>query len=271
VDSREARTADIHEARAKEYTVAKLWVGVDIGKTDHHLVAVNADGQILYSARVPNDETALRTAIGEIEAAGQPVCWAVDITTGLAALLLTLLWERRNEVRYVSGTVAFHMAAAFAGENKTDARDAAVIAHTIRMRPDVPVLQPTDRLLAELAVLTSYRADLVRHRVACQARLQTLLVGISPALENAVERPVLGRRPTSWSRWISEAASRHDCPHACWAGFPATASTSWLTRSPSPSSATPAAATRSPSKATSGCRALCGAPADSGRLIGSSW
>jgi transposase len=166
--------------------VAKLWVGVDIGKTDHHMVAVNADGQILYSARVLNDETAILTAIGEIEALGRPACWAVDVTTGLAALLLTLLWQRQAEVRYVFGTVAFHMAAAFAGESKTDARDAAVIAHTVRMRPDVPVLQPTDRLLAELAVLTGYRSDLVRQRVACQARLQALLVGISPALENAV-------------------------------------------------------------------------------------
>jgi transposase len=145
-----------------------------------------ADGQIVYSARVPNDETAPLTAIGEIEAVGRPVCWAVDVTTGLAALLLTVLWQRHAEVRYISGTVAFHMAAAFAGENKTDARDAAVIAHTIRMPPDVPVLQPTDRLLAELAVLTGYRSDLVRYRVACQARLQALLVGISPALVSRV-------------------------------------------------------------------------------------
>jgi transposase len=166
--------------------VAKLWVGIDIGKTDHHLAAVNADGQMVYSARVPNDETALLTAIGEIEAIGRPACWAVDVTTGLAALLLTLLWQRRAEVRYVSGTVAFHMAAAFTGENKTDARDAAVIAHTIRMRPDVPILKPADRQLAELAVLTGYRSDLVRHRVACQARLRALLVGISPSLEHVV-------------------------------------------------------------------------------------
>ncbi|MEV0156339.1 transposase [Micromonospora sp. NPDC050686] len=83
---------------------------------------------------------------------GRAVCWAVDVTTGLSALLLTLLWRRQVQVRYVSGTVAFHMAAAFARENKTDARD-AVIAQTIRMRPDIPVLEPSDRL-AELTVLT---------------------------------------------------------------------------------------------------------------------
>lgn len=166
--------------------MVKLWVGVDIGKTEHHLVAVNSDGRVVHSARVANDEAAILTAISDVDKVGQPVCWAVDLTTGLAALLLTLLWQHRAEIRYVSGTVAFHMAAAFAGENKTDARDATVIAHTIRMRPDMPVLQPTDRLLAELKILTGYRTDLVQQRVASQSRLQALLVGISPALEGAV-------------------------------------------------------------------------------------
>lgn len=76
------------------------------------------------------------------------------------------------------------------------------------MRPDVPVLQPTDRLLAELAVLTGYRNDLVRQRVACQARLQALLVGISPALENVVN---LNRRGPLMvlACWQTPAGIRH--------------------------------------------------------------
>ncbi|MEV1144871.1 transposase [Micromonospora sp. NPDC049799] len=112
--------------------------------------------------------------MAEVSTHGRPVCWAVDVTPGLSALLLTLLWRRQVQVRYVSGTVAFHMAAAFAGENKTDARDAVVIAQTIRMRPDIPVLEPSDRLLAELTVLTGYRADLVGQRVATLFRQQTV-------------------------------------------------------------------------------------------------
>jgi hypothetical protein len=163
--------------------VANLWVGVDIGKAHHHVAAADGDGRLVSSRKVDNDEPDILAVIAEVGAVGRPVCWAVDVTTGLAALLLTLLWRRQTEVRYVSGTVAFHMAAAFAGENKTDARDAVVIAHTVRMRPDIPVLQPTDRLLAELAVLTGHRADLVAQRVAALYRLQALLTGISPALE----------------------------------------------------------------------------------------
>ncbi|MEV6514931.1 IS110 family transposase [Micromonospora chalcea] len=185
--------------------MAKLWIGVDIGKTHHHVAAVDGDGRLVYSRRVANDETALLTVMAEVSTHGRPACWAVDVTTGLSALLLTLLWRRQVQVRYVSGTVAFHMAAAFAGENKTDARDAVVVAQTIRMRPDIPVLEPSDRLLAEL---TGYRSDLVGQRVATLFRLQELLTGISPVLERAVD---LNRKAPMvvLACWQTPAAIRH--------------------------------------------------------------
>ncbi|WP_233599686.1 IS110 family transposase [Micromonospora sp. M71_S20] len=181
---------------------------MDIGKTHHHVAAVDGDGRLVYSRRVANEETSLLTVMAEVSTHGRPVCWAVDVTTGLSALLLTLLWRRQVQVRYVSGTVAFHMAAAFAGENKTDARDALVIAQTIRMRPDIPILESTDRLLAELTVLTGYRADLVGQRVATLFRLQELLTGISPALERAVD---LNRKGPMMvlACWQTPAAIRH--------------------------------------------------------------
>jgi hypothetical protein len=61
---------------------------------------------------------ALLTVMAEVSTHGRAVCWAVDVTTGLSALLLTLLWRRQVQVRYVSGTVAFHMAAAFPGRTR---------------------------------------------------------------------------------------------------------------------------------------------------------
>lgn len=167
--------------------MAKVWVGVDIGKSHHHVAAVDRDGRLVFSRRVANDEGDITAVIAEVAAAGRPVCWAVDVTTGLAALLLTMLWRRHTEVRYVSGTVAFHMAAATAGESKTRASRASVIADTARMRPDLPVLAPTDNLLAALQVLTGHRADLVGQRVAALFRLRELLTAISPALERATD------------------------------------------------------------------------------------
>lgn len=92
--------------------MAKVWVGVDIGKEHHHIAASTPTVAWVYSRRVANDERALLAAMAEVSSTGRAVCWAVDVTSGLAALMLTLLWRREVEVRYVSGTVAFHMAAA---------------------------------------------------------------------------------------------------------------------------------------------------------------
>jgi predicted RNase H-like nuclease (RuvC/YqgF family) len=77
----------------EEHLVTKLWIGVDVGKTHHHVAAVDGDGRLVYSRRVANDETAVLTVMAEISAVGRPVCWAVDVTTSLSALLLTLLWR----------------------------------------------------------------------------------------------------------------------------------------------------------------------------------
>ncbi|MEU7926390.1 transposase [Micromonospora sp. NPDC049801] len=37
--------------------MARLWIGVDIGKTHHHVATVDGDGRLVYSRRVANDET----------------------------------------------------------------------------------------------------------------------------------------------------------------------------------------------------------------------
>ncbi|GAB1644173.1 IS110 family transposase [Krasilnikovia sp. MM14-A1259] len=131
----------------------------------------------------------------------------MDLTTPLSALLLALLWQRHLTVRYVSGTVAHHMAAAFAGEHKSDARDAVIIAQTVRLRADIPQLEPSGRLLADLRVLTAHRADLIGQRVAAICRLQQTLTSISPALQHAVDLkrrgPVL-----ALAQWQTPAAIR---------------------------------------------------------------
>ncbi|MGI5211809.1 IS110 family transposase [Plantactinospora sp. CA-290183] len=88
--------------------MTKLWIGVDIGKAHYHVAAVDGDGRLVYSQRVANDGAALLTVMAEVSAVGRRVCWAVDITTGLSALLRTLLRRRQVQVRYVSGAVAPH-------------------------------------------------------------------------------------------------------------------------------------------------------------------
>lgn len=113
--------------------VERVWVGIDVGRHAHHAAAVDDAGVVLWSRRVPNDQAAIEAImdrVSEIES----VVWAIDMTAPESALLRGVLSSRGQHVRYVPGRVVHSMTGAFAGEGKTDARDAVVIAQTARLR-----------------------------------------------------------------------------------------------------------------------------------------
>ena len=109
--------------------------------------------------------------------------WAVDIIGAPSALLLALLAQAGQSVRYASGRVVAAMSAAYAGEGKTDAKDAYVIAETARLRRDLAVIDPDTDLVRKLAVLTGHRADLIADRVRMINRLRDLMTSVFPSLE----------------------------------------------------------------------------------------
>jgi hypothetical protein len=119
--------------------VPQAWAGVDIGKTHHHCVVLNAEGQRLLSRRVPNDEAALVGLIGAVVAVApdQEVLWAVDGNHGGAALLIGLLVAHDQPVAYLTGLAVHRASGTCRGEGKTDAKDAFVIAAQARMRRDL--------------------------------------------------------------------------------------------------------------------------------------
>jgi len=67
----------------------------------------------------------------------------VDIVGAPSALLLALLAGAQQQVSYASGRVVSVMSSAFTGEGKTDAKDAHVIAETVRLRRDLTVVDHT--------------------------------------------------------------------------------------------------------------------------------
>ena len=83
----------------------RLWAGVDAGKSDHHCVVIDVDGNRLLSQRVPNDEAVLLELIGTVTALadGAEVTWAVDLNGGGAALLITLLVNAEQRLLYIPG------------------------------------------------------------------------------------------------------------------------------------------------------------------------
>jgi hypothetical protein len=98
-----------------------LWAGIDAGKAAHHCVAINADGQRLLSRRVVNDEDALLDLIRAVKALadGGAVRWAIDLNSGGAALLITLLLDGDQELLYIPGRVVHHASGAYRGDGKT--------------------------------------------------------------------------------------------------------------------------------------------------------
>jgi len=162
---------------------SRAWIGIDIGKTHHWVCAVDETGKRLLSCKVLNDEAQIIEVIAEVSELAAGRVWAIDILGTPSALLVALLAKAGEQMRYASGRVVAAMSTAYAGEGKTDAKDAYVIAETARIRADLSVVDTDTDLVRTLGVLTGHRADLVADRVRMINRLRDLLTSVFPALE----------------------------------------------------------------------------------------
>lgn len=161
----------------------RSWIGVDIGKTHHWVCALDEHGSTLLSAKVLNDEAELRALIASVGELADEAVWAVDIIGAPSALLLALLAQAGQSVRYASGRVVAAMSKAYTGEGKTDAKDARVIAETARIRRDLAVIDQETDLVRDLGALSGHRADLIADRVRMINRLRDLMTSVFPSLE----------------------------------------------------------------------------------------
>ena len=164
-----------------------IWVGIDAGKTSHHACAVDDQGRVCWSQKLPNDQAAIEQLIIRARGTAGEVRWAIDLTSSAAALLLAVLVTNGQQVVYVPGRVVNRMSGVFRGEAKTDAKDAHVIAETARLRRDLAAVSAPDELVVELTRLTGHRADLMADWVRGINRLRDLLTSIFPALERAFD------------------------------------------------------------------------------------
>src|SRR5215218_4259805 len=167
--------------------VEQGWIGIDAGKGHHHAVLIDRDGQRLLSRRVINDQPDLVALIDTVQDRVVDPVWAIDLAGGSASLLIALLLQHGQRVVYLPGIAVNRATAAYRGEGKTDAKDAAIIADQARMRRDLRQLRVLDEDIAELRLMTAYRADLAADRTRCINRLRNLLLGVFPALERVLD------------------------------------------------------------------------------------
>lgn len=160
-----------------------IWVGVDVGKAHHHACAVDETGKVVFSKRLANSQAEIEALIARAGRSAGRVRWALDMTSGAAGLLLAVLLGAQAQVLYVPGRLVNRMSGAFAGEGKSDAKDALTIAETARLRRDLTMITSPDQIVADLQVLTARREDLMGDWVRGVNRLRALLASIFPALE----------------------------------------------------------------------------------------
>jgi transposase len=165
--------------------------GFDVAKDFHWLAVTDDRGHPLLSHRVDNDPAIIEESIGEllaVQAEHGTVTVGLDILGGIAALLTAMLLTAGFRVVHVPG-LAVNRArrGTRGGENKSDARDAKVIAEQVMLREDLRAVELPQDTAVELRLLVSHRTTLVKEATARTARLRDLLTGIHPGLERAVD------------------------------------------------------------------------------------
>ena len=164
----------------------EVFIGVDVGKGEHHAVAVNRSGRRLFDRALPNNETRLRALITELRTHGG-LLLVVDQPATIGALPVTVARAEGVEVAYLPGLAMRRIADLHEGEAKTDARDAAIIAEAARSMPHaLRALPKTDEALAQLMLLCGFDDDLAGQVTQVSNRIRGLLTQIHPALERVL-------------------------------------------------------------------------------------
>ncbi|MEW1813466.1 IS110 family transposase, partial [Pseudarthrobacter phenanthrenivorans] len=164
-----------------------VFVGLDVGKSDHHAVALGLDGRTLLDRALPNDEAKLRAILAGLAAHG-PVLMVVDQPATIGALPVAVGQSTEGvEVAYLPGLAMRRIADLHPGSAKTDARDALIIAEAARTMPHtLRSIRADEEQIAALALLAGFDDDLAQEATAVSNRLRGLLTQIHPALERAL-------------------------------------------------------------------------------------
>ena len=170
----------------ENYDSVDVFIGVDVGKSEHHAVALDRTGKRLYDKALPNYEAKLRAVIRQLKLRGQ-VLLVVDQPETVGALPVAVAYAEGILVGYLPGLAMRRIADLHAGEAKTDARDAAIIAEAARTLPQaLRPLRLEDEQMAELSMLCGFDDDIVGQMTATSNRIRGLLMQVHPALERVL-------------------------------------------------------------------------------------
>jgi transposase len=166
----------------------QISVGIDIAKEVHWVTAIDPAAVVLIDRKLENIPTAIAKLIDELAALGGSVRIGFDVVGGIAGLAEAMLAEAGFALVHVPG-LAVNRArqGSVGGENKSDPRDARIIADQVRIRDDLRPIAPARELDLEIRLLVGRRSDLVAAQTQRLGRMHDLLVGIFPGLERRLD------------------------------------------------------------------------------------
>ena len=213
----------------------EVFIGIDVGKSEHWATALSRDGQKVLDRALPNDEERLRALYQKLADHGSLLV-VVDQPATIGALAVAVAQDMGITVGYLPGLSMRRIADLTPGSAKTDAKDAAVIAGAARTMPHtLRAISASDENAAALSMLTGFDLDLARqvnqsaNRIRGQSFTQTpprpragagALAGVHDAiLEVITAWPTPADLKRAGRTRIDARLKKHGCRrHTTWAG-----------------------------------------------------
>ena len=163
-----------------------VFIGIDVGKSEHWATALTTAGECLHDRPLPNDEARLREVYEHLGEHGRLLV-VVDQPATIGALAVAVAQDMGITVGYLPGLSMRRIADLSPGSAKTDQRDAAVIASAARTMPHtLRSITSSDEDAAALSMLTGFDLDLARQVNQVSNRIRGLYTQIHPALEGVL-------------------------------------------------------------------------------------
>ena len=211
----------------------EVFIGIDVGKSEHWATALSREGRKVFDKALPNDEGRLRALYKKLADHGHLLV-VVDQPATIGALAVAVAQDMGITVGYLPGLSMRRIADLTPGSAKTDAKDAAVIAGAARSMPHtLRAINASDEDAAALSMLTGFDLDLARQVNQSANRIRGLYTQIHPTLEQVLGPwlehdavlEVIAAWPTpadlkrAGKARIDARLKKHGCRrHATWAG-----------------------------------------------------
>lgn len=165
-------------------TRPEIVIGLDVGKTTHWACVITREGKVLSNRPIANREKAL----DELYAQYPGALVVVDQVRNIGALALSRAKHAGMPHMYLPGLAVHNASKLFAGEAKTDERDAMVIAKTALGIPDALLPVPNRSSEIEAArSLAAQRDFLICENTRSKNRLRSILLESCPEFEARVD------------------------------------------------------------------------------------